>query len=242
MPTPPPARIYISGHVYKIASPQAILPPLVNTVKLILNWLGPGGRIARNILFALKGTGSASTSDPTVLNGLANQVMSSFTTSLIPAQLSNLWQLTSVLARDNGGTAANSLSTSSSITMGNVGACQPPQVAICVSWQIAEVYRGGKPRTYLPGVPATSITPTGSSQISAAAANAMDAAATLLLNDFNSHPVSSTNWSLGTVSYRTGHSVRPTPLWRSYIGVRIHERVDSQRRRSGAEALFPVTT
>jgi hypothetical protein len=46
--------------------------------------------------------------------------------------------------------------------------------------------------------------------------------------------------TLGTISYHTGHAVRPTPLFREYINVAVHERIDSQRRRSGRESAFGV--
>jgi hypothetical protein len=72
-------------------------------------------------------------------------------------------------------------------------------------------------------------------------ATSLDTHATALLNGINSNPVSGTTIQLGTVSYHTAHATRPTPLWRSYISVHIHERYDSQRRRNGRESTFPVT-
>jgi hypothetical protein len=45
---------------------------------------------------------------------------------------------------------------------------------------------------------------------------------------------------LGTISYQTGHSPRPTPLFRPFGDAHVHERLDSQRRRSGRESLFPA--
>lgn len=241
LPSPPPTRITISGHTYAIQSPRAVLPPLINTVKLVLNWLGPGGRIARNVLYALKGTGTGSTSDPAFLAGVANSVITTLTSSNIMAQISNAWSIQNVVARDNGGTSASNISSLGPLPGTNATAVMPPQVAVAVSWTIAEVYRGGKPRTYLPGIPTSALTVAGGSQLTATYAGAIDTAATSFFLAFNSANVLSTAVTLGTVSYFTGHAVRPTPLFRQFVAVRVHERLDSQRRRSGAESLFPAT-
>jgi hypothetical protein len=45
---------------------------------------------------------------------------------------------------------------------------------------------------------------------------------------------------LGTLSFQTAHAVRPTPVFRPFGAAHVHERMDSQRRRSGRENLFPV--
>lgn len=241
LPDPPPTRIYIAGRQYRIVAPQISLPPLANTVKLILNWVGPVTRTAKNILHVLTSGGTGSTSDPIFLNGVANQIMSSWATSGQMSNIGTSWSLQSVTAKDGGGTTAQSTSTSASQPGAATGTVLTPGVSVVISWQIAEVYRGGKPRTYLPGIPISATTGTGDSTISSSYATGVDTAATNFLNDIAAHPVSGTSLKLGTVSYYTSHSVRPTPVFRQYFGVKVHERMDSQRRRNGRESSFAVT-
>jgi hypothetical protein len=241
LPDPPPGRVYISGHQYRIVSPSVVLPAIANVVKLILNWVGPAGRVAKNILFAKMSGGTGSTSDPIFLNAVANGLMSSIQTATISPIVNSAWTLSGVTARDAGGTSAQGVSTHAPIVGGGSGQCLPPNVAVAISWIIPESYRGGKPRTYLPGVSASALIDTGQSGLTSTFCSSLDAAATLLMNDFNTHPISGSTVTLGTVSYHTGHAVRPTPLFRTYVDVKVHERVDSQRRRLGKESAFPVT-
>lgn len=241
LPDPPPTRIYASGRLYRLAvSPSVSLPPIVNVIKIILNWVGAAGVIAKNIGF-LKVPSSFVTSDPVNLTTIANDVMTSLAAGSLKSQWSSVWQLQGVTAKDLGGTTAQSNSTVAPINGTSAGGALPPSVALCVSWQIAESYRGGKPRWYLPALPNSSVTPAGSATIDPAYATAVEAQWTAFMTSINSAGLAGGGSpTLGTVSYRTGHAVRPTPLFRTFINVKIHERADSQRRRSGPERLFGV--
>lgn len=241
LPSPPPTRISISGNVYQITSPRVALPPLINTAKIIMQYTGPAGRVARNIFYILKGAGTGSTSDPTWLATLAQTIKTQWQNANMHVQLAPSWSLVHVTAKDNGGTSANGTDSTAPIAGNASGSAFPPQVAVVVSWKIPEVYRGGKPRLYMPGIPVSAVTTAGDSAISATYAAAVDTAATAWLAGVNGASVSGTAISMGTVSHFTGHAVRPTPVWRTYIDVRVHERLDSQRRRNGPESLFPVT-
>jgi hypothetical protein len=241
LPSPPPTRIYIGAHQYKIEAPRIALPPLINTMKATLNWISAFGRTARNVFYLLKGSGgTGSTSDPLFLSGVAGQIMSSIATALWGSLVNNTWTLNGVTVKDNGGTSASSSSTAAPIVGGSSGQGFPPQVALVLSWKIAESYRGGKPRWYMPGVPASAVSG-GDSAINPTFAGNWDSAATTFMNDLNSHPVSGTPITLGTVSHYTGHTIRPTPLFRAFFDVKVHERLDSQRRRSGKEITFGST-
>lgn len=240
LPSPPPARIYISGHLYRIAAPQVALPPIINVIKTIVNWTGPAARIARNILHILIAGGTGSTSDPIFLQNVANEVMTAFGAAAIGGAVSSAWTLESVTCRDLGGTSTASTSTSTALVGGVTGGSLPPQSATVISWIIAPSYRGGKPRTYLPGVPFSAITPAGSSTLDPTFCGNARTSAETFRGHIGSHPVSGSTLTLGSVSYFHGHTVRPTPIFNEYLGSKVHERVDSQRRRSGAESGFGV--
>lgn len=238
----PPTRIYISGYEYKIQAPRVALPPIVNVIKTILNWVGPAGRIAKTIWhIKTDGAGSTSTSDPAYLQAVANRVMTAAGSSSLAGVFSSAWTLQSVTCRDLGGTSATATSTSAAYPGGVTGGSHPPQVAYCVSWNVAGTWRGGKPRTYVPGVPFTATSPAGSSTIDPTFAANADTTWTAMMSGITSTALSGSTIQLGMVSYYHAHAVRPTPLFYQYTGVRIHERLDSQRRRSGLESSFPVT-
>jgi hypothetical protein len=222
-------------------SPSIALPPVLNVVKVVLNWQSTAARVAKNIFYLLKGSGSGSTSDPLWLSTVADSVMTSWATSNINSKVGPEWSLQSATCRDAGGTTAQGSSTHAVIPGAAPGQSLAPGVAVVISWQIAESYRGGKPRTYLVGVPGNVMTANGDSALSATYMSQLDTAATLFMTTINAAAPGSTSVSLGTVSYHAGHTVRPTPLFRSYFGVKIHGRLDSQRRRNGRETSFPVT-
>lgn len=244
LPSPPPARIYISGSLYQVAAPRVPLPPIINTVKAVLNWASTAGGIARNILHFLIPSGAPS-SDPAVLQAVADAVMTNINSGApIPAYISSSWSLQNVMCHDLGGTSASASSTLPAIPGAVAAAPFPPGVAVAVSWQIAPAYRGGKPRTYLPGIPVNAVLTTASSQLSTTYANGLASFAHNFLTTMNSTTVpgsGSSHITMGAVSYYHGHAVRPTPIFNPFIGTHVHERIDSQRRRNGKEASFPVT-
>jgi hypothetical protein len=208
-----------------------------------VNYTLAGGRIARNILHVFT-PGTFSTSNPAQLQLLADALFNLLTTgaSAIPNMFTSSTSLQNVTVKDLGGTTATATSTHAPQAGVATGTAHPPQVACTISWNIAESYRGGKPRTYVPAPPINATLPAGSSTIDPTFATAADGYWTAFMNGVNALTVAGGGgYVLGTVSYFASHVVRPTPLFRQYLAVRVHERLDSQRRRSGPEALFPVT-
>ena len=112
-------------------------------------------------------------------------------------------------------------------------------VAAVISWQIAARYRGGKPRTYLPGVANNFLGGAGYNIWTTAFVTAAQAAAVEVLASINAILTPSFSVTMGVYSFYTGHALRPTPIFRPYTGAKVHERVDSQRRRSGKESSYP---
>lgn len=243
LPSPPPTRVYIGGKLYRLApSPSISLPPLINTVKCILNWVVAGGTLAKNIFYA-KSAPPFITSDPADLFSLANGIRGLFVgAGTISGSIATSASLQSVTCRDNAGTTASATSSGAAVP-GTAGATAfPPQVTIALSWKIAESYRGGKPRWYLPGIPQSASFPAGTPKVEPVYATTLEAQAVTWMGAFNALvPHVGATVKLGTVSYYTGHTVRPTPQFREFIDVKVHERLDSQRRRSGRESAYPVT-
>ena len=243
LPVPPPTRIYISGYEYRVQAPRIPLPPLANAVKAILKYTLPAGRIANNILHLLTGS-SFVTSDPTALQHLADNLFTALTTGggAIPNLFTSATTLQSVTVKDLGGTSAQATSSGAPVAGVVSGTCHPPSVAVCASWQIAESYRGGKPRTYVPCPPINWSVPAGSASLDPAFAAQVESTWAAFMTAVNAMTVvGGGSFKLGTVSYHTGHALRPTPLFREFIDVDCHMKLDSQRRRSGKESMYPVT-
>lgn len=237
----PPARIYISGVQYKIVAPSVALPPLPGAAKVILNWAAPAlGRVAKNIMYAFLPSGA----DPSVtanLQSIANGVEGAIRSSNVLQQVNIAWQLTNVTAKDYSGTSENFATSTHAADNGlDTGTCTPPQCAVCVSWTIGASYRGGKPRTYVPGVSISALIPAGSSTLDGTWAGLVATHWMSFVTACNAVTVGSGPMNIGTISFRTGHAVRPTPIFRPFLSVRVHERLDSQRRRSGKESAFGV--
>lgn len=241
LPSPPPTRIYISGNQYRIVSPSIALPPIANVIKIILNWTNNLGNLAKNIWF-LRTSGGVVTSDPATLTNVANAVLGVVAgAGGVPPLISTPWVLSGVTAKDAGGTSAQANSTAAGVVGTAGGPACPPQVAVCISWSIAEVYRGGKPRTYVPGIPQSAVSTASTSQLASSYAASMRTSAQAILSGINTMTVTGGGaFQMGTVSYHSAHAVRPVPLFRSFISSRVHERLDSQRRRNGPESRYPT--
>jgi hypothetical protein len=217
-------------------------PPLASSVKVEVNWTSDGVAVAHNIGYALFGSG-VDTSDPTTLTDLGNNLMSAWSSSGMPAQLSTHWHLTSVTCSDNsGGSDVAALSTHAAVSGSDSASAMPPQVCVCASWQIAARYRGGKPRWYIPGITVSALSASYGSALLGAWQTATETALKAFYSTFQLGTANTHEYSWGTISYETAGAPRVTPLFRFFTGVQLHGRLDSQRRRSGKESTFPVDT
>lgn len=106
------------------------------------------------------------------------------------------------------------------------------QVAIVLSWKISRRYRGGKPRTYMAGIAENQVI--DPQHISVGYTAAWAAAAETFRTNVNAYGTAPfTAMTLGSVSYYTGHAVRPAPLFDPFTSVAVDSRIDTQRRRLG---------
>lgn len=110
--------------------------------------------------------------------------------------------------------------------------CAPPQVCILINWSIAGSYRGGHPRTYIPGPPIDNINENGTivtadrTQFSTAAAN--------FLSDVNAlAPGGFTAVQLGTFRFFRHHLAVDPPVFEPFLGGTCNTLVATQRRRLG---------
>jgi hypothetical protein len=121
--------------------------------------------------------------------------------------------------------------TSQSIT-GTLAGTDVSNAATCfvVNWTISAYYRGGHPRTYMPGVITADLT--NGSVVSSARQSSV-------ANNWNNFRIAlnaytTTNISgvvMGTLSFASGNAWRATPLFRTFTGASTRSTVGIQKRR-----------
>jgi hypothetical protein len=223
------------------------LPPIANTVKVVFfynNLPATGSNQAANIMHVQHATPLTYTAAQ--LSTLATGAMTWWGTHF-KALITSNWQLNNVLATAVDGTGTQGASTGAVIPGTGTPPTYAPSTAVCISWLGAPSYRGGKPRTYLPGIPTNSTVLESASSLTPAYALSVKNAAVAAIADMTWAAIGTVNAALGAVSYvkgktSTGKPVyRPTPLFWPYVGANCHQRLDSQRRRSGKESKFGIS-
>jgi hypothetical protein len=215
---------------------KPFLPGLIKAQMLYQSNNTPAAKAAN----VLHGRWSDSVNHPQAdLNGWASALNSAWNadiTTLFTADWSYLGCVVSSLGGD-GLVANNTASTPGSFA----GTSFPPQVAVCISWKAPLTARGGRARTYLPGIPTTATTSTKSPVLTSTYAGDVKAQAAAILSAMSTFTASGVNGALGVPSYYHSCQLRPVPLFFYFSAAVVHDRLDSQRRRSGKEALFGLT-
>lgn len=115
---------------------------------------------------------------------------------------------------------------------GNGGTVHPSNVSMVLSWLSGAYWRGGKPRTYLPGV-ATSSTDSNHSLLDSFKTS-LQSLASAFRSDVNGITTPAVDLTeLGMVSFVSGKAWRSTPAFFPFNSVIVHDRLASQRRRLG---------
>lgn len=109
----------------------------------------------------------------------------------------------------------------------------PANECIVLSWLTSAYWRGGKPRTYLPGL-TTSFIDTNHSLADSFKSSVLTQAKAFrtAVNAITTAAVDETR--MGFLSYASNKVWRPTPLFIAFDDVTIHDRLGTQRRRLGA--------
>jgi hypothetical protein len=108
----------------------------------------------------------------------------------------------------------------------------PASLAACISWQSGVYWRGGKPRTYVGGLPVNAMN--DERELSTGLVTNLLAEGTGLISGFNA--LLSGNFDscqFGFVSFVSGGVDRTPPLFFPIVGCAVHPRADTQRRRLG---------
>lgn len=163
------------------------------------------------------------------LTSFANQYKTSFAAAM--ATSVNFVQAKATLFQ-SGGTVLQSVSAMTGAGTNGSAEVDDNASAIVVSWVTSVYWRGGKPRTYFPGVIQSQVTQGRTIGTADAAAWKADAQGFRTAINALTHGAI-TGTALGFVSFRSGNADRPTPLFFPFNDATAHHRLGSQRRRMG---------
>lgn len=173
------------------------------------------------------------------VQALATYARAQFVTRFLTAQVSASYTLGEVTFTDLTD-EMGFVGTASGNTPGGGGtSSQPANVALTISWQIARHYRGGHPRTYFGGLNSTAHL--NANRWQASVVTAWEAAANAFLTDIGTHSFAGTSGALccvhrvRTVGDPPVRTILDPPLVDVITSASVDSRIDSQRRRLGAD-------
>lgn len=172
------------------------------------------------------------------MTSLATDLYNTIANDLMP-HMSSLTTLKQITAQSLGGDGLEATQTGNT-TGGISGAVYPPNVAVVLSWKAGITWRGGRPRSYTPGVPQSATVDVGSPNLVSSYSSGLATAANTMWNDINGINVAGVGVVAGFPSYYTKYQLRPVPLFFPFVGVVVHDRLATQRRRLGKEAGFGI--
>lgn len=219
--------------------PPGAKPPLPGLVKLVFRYQNPTASPALFAANVLHGRWLSNTNHPVVdLQTLDAYVHGLWNTNVWHLMSEN-WSLLSTTAQSLGGDGFED-TYFQTFAGGSVYQACMPQCAVAISWKSGITARGGRARTYVPSVPQNWLTTIAGSALLSANTTALNTAAQTFMNTLNVHTIGGDSLELGVPSYYSQCRLRATPLFYSFYSSAVHDRLDSQRRRSGKESSFPV--
>lgn len=174
---------------------------------------------------------TAASRSATDLAAILTSISSSWNTRIVPRQPSTVVMnlLSAVWKTPGGGEIVATNATTRTGSNGG-GTINNISTAVVVNWHIDQYYRGGKPRSYMPGV-LTTDTSDGHTLNATPVSNwqtAMDGFRTDI-NALTTGGISAVK--LGTVSFQRALEWRDPPVFYPYNSVTIRSTFGTQRRR-----------
>jgi hypothetical protein len=205
-------------------------PPLAGTARV--SWKFTLGSLHATCGIWIDTTGTPGSGD---LSDLATDLYGIWQDNLLPHQSTyvNLVECSLRYYSGSGEIVAESFASHAGDDSGSV--C-PINTAMLISWGITSSYRGGKPRTYIPGVAVGSTDGNAFLSDAKVAALTTDAATFLgLVNALN--PGSITTVSLGCQHFFSAGAALTPPTFDPFVNASAQKRLCTQRRRLGHEVF-----
>ena len=219
--------------------PAGAKPALPGLVKIQINYQTLGNTPVNRAANILHGQWLSKVNHPLAdLQALTTYLMAQWV--LLPWQhFASQWAVVSITAKSLGGDGLED-----TFTQQNQGAVSvvplPPNAAVCLSWKSGITARGGRGRTYIPGVPSSALQFSQGSQLGSGFTSALRADAVTFFNNVDAHTIGGDSLIMGVPSYYSKCQLRPVPLFGIINDAVVHDRLDTQRRRLGKETQFPI--
>jgi hypothetical protein len=201
--------------------------PPVGTARVAISGHGDAGNPWVNVFWlSLTATTHVQADLLSILNTMANSYSTRFSPYISGnyayTQIKGSW----LYAAGNVVEATQTLSATGSVA----GQESTDSTCTLVNWSISDYYRGGHPRSYLPGTPANQIT-NGRTLASTFASN-VAVAANGFLTDVNAATHGGISAvALGTVRFASANAWLSPPVFRAYGGASVNPIIATQRRR-----------
>jgi hypothetical protein len=183
-----------------------------------------------NVFHAQHSAGSITANDlQTFINGIRSAAGTNLASAYYSGTVINTFEITDI-SSSTGPVATNTSSVSGSK---GATALTPVNVSYAVSWNVPLHYRGGHPRNYIPLSAAGDIA--SGKLLASGVAGTLSGFWAAYLTAFNAVVSGTIGITMGMFQYHAHHQVVNPPVFYAFTGVRIHGRVDSQRRRLGKE-------
>jgi hypothetical protein len=201
--------------------------PPVGTARVAISGTGAAGNPWVNVFWLnLTATTHVAADLHTILNSTANAYDANFKSQISSAYHYNLIKGSWIYA------AGNVIEQAITLAAGGTASAteELDSTATLINWAISDYYRGGHPRTYLPGTPAVDVS--NGRNLVGAYQSATATAANAFLTAVNALTAGGISaCALGTVRFASGNAWLSPPVFRAYNGATVNPIVATQRRR-----------
>lgn len=181
----------------------------------------------------LTGSGTITVSE---LNALAAACSSKYANRFLPLMRTGIQLNRTQVVLYDAGDALEGVAGPGGSGSHSSGIFLPANVAACISWQIAPVYRGGHARTYLCGLSSDQLLDEAS--FSSSFVSSLNSAANAFHADLEAISGISSGISTvehGIASFVRNKAWRTPPVFYRISAASVDNRVDTQRRRLGRD-------
>lgn len=207
--------------------------PPAGSLRFAVSGVAPGGAAWANVFWIATTVAAPTTAQ---MNTMTSSLYSAWKTAF-QGLLGDNWTIT--LAKSTYyGTAPYVITGEHVATdVGTVGgdSTMPDQVTAVLSWLISTTWRGGKPRTYFPGIVSTSDL-VDNAHITGTHVTTLETQATAWMTAVNAYTTSPfLTMVLGTIRFFSAGEPLAPPVFLPYTGSFVHPRIGTMRKRLGRE-------
>lgn len=207
--------------------------PPAGSLRFAVSGVAPGGAAWANVYW-ISTTVAAPTSAQ--MNTMAASLYTDWK-SAYQALMGDDWTITLAKATYYGTAPYVITGEHIATDVGTVGAASliPDQVTAVIGWTVATTWRGGKPRTYFPGI-VSHTNLLDNAHMNSTLVGYLETAGTAWMTAVNAYTTSPfLTMTLGTIRFFSAGAPLSPPVFLPYTGNFVHSRIGTMRKRLGRE-------